>query len=77
MTAAERLSTWKETYSHKIQPIEGSNNVKASGSASRQAQQTELAGGQDGSGASAVIGLSVSGGQGGAARAIIKSSFYQ
>ncbi|GJT00350.1 zinc finger BED domain-containing protein RICESLEEPER 2-like protein [Tanacetum coccineum] len=43
---------------------QGPNNVKASGSASRQAQQTELVGGQDGSGASAVIGLSVAGGQG-------------
>ncbi|GJW54369.1 hypothetical protein Tco_0098454 [Tanacetum coccineum] len=47
----------------------GGNNAKASGSASRQAQQTELAVGQDGSGGSgvgAVITLSVANGQGAA-----------
>ncbi|GKA91675.1 heat stress transcription factor B-4-like protein, partial [Tanacetum coccineum] len=47
----------------------GSNNAEASGSASRQAQQTEPAVGQDGSGglgASAVIGLSATDGQGAA-----------
>nr|GEU96985.1 hypothetical protein [Tanacetum cinerariifolium] len=134
------LSTWKETYSHKIQPIcetnywekstcptillppkhhvqvgqpkkkikrskhedepfvkdgklskkgrtitcqscrnighnkttckgQGGNNAEGSGSASRQAQQTEHEVGQDGSGgsgASAVIGLSAGGGKGGA-----------
>ncbi|GKE40713.1 hypothetical protein Tco_1464118 [Tanacetum coccineum] len=45
------------------------NNVEGSGSASRQAQQTEPAVGQDGSsrsGASAVIGLSAAAGKGGA-----------
>ncbi|GJR93810.1 hypothetical protein Tco_0265984 [Tanacetum coccineum] len=47
---------------------QGGNNAKASGSASRQAQQTEPAVGQDGSGklgAGAIIGLSVAGGKGG------------
>ncbi|GKD69274.1 hypothetical protein Tco_1323364, partial [Tanacetum coccineum] len=45
------------------------NNAEASGSAFRQAQQIELAFGQDGSGGSgdgAVIGLSVTAGEGGA-----------
>ncbi|GJT22353.1 heat stress transcription factor B-4-like protein [Tanacetum coccineum] len=118
------LSTWKETYSHKIQPIcetkylenftcptsllppkhhvqvgrprkgrtitcqpcgntrhnkatckgqdrkatTGGNNAKASGSASRQAQQTKPAVGQDGSGGSGagdVIGLSAAADEGG------------
>ncbi|GJX48487.1 hypothetical protein Tco_0273677, partial [Tanacetum coccineum] len=36
----------------------GGNNAEASGSASRQAQQTEPAVGQDGSGAGVIIGLS-------------------
>ncbi|GKE76989.1 hypothetical protein Tco_1543109, partial [Tanacetum coccineum] len=44
----------------------GGNNAEASGSASRQAQQTEPAVGQDGSGAGAVIGLSVAASVGGA-----------
>ncbi|GJX20453.1 hypothetical protein Tco_0223130 [Tanacetum coccineum] len=47
----------------------GGNNAEASGSASRQAQQTELAIGQDGSGGSGVgvvIGLLAADGQGGA-----------
>ncbi|GKC31263.1 hypothetical protein Tco_1038557 [Tanacetum coccineum] len=46
----------------------GGNNAEASGSASRQAQQTEPAVGQDGSGGSgagAVIGLSAAAGEGG------------
>nr|GEW43634.1 hypothetical protein [Tanacetum cinerariifolium] len=106
------LSTWKETYCHKIQPIcgtnywekftcpttllppkhhvqvgrpkkkrkrskhedepfvkDGGNNAEGSGSASRQAQQTEPVVGQDGSGGSgagAVIGLSATTGEGGA-----------
>ncbi|GJQ91169.1 putative ribonuclease H-like domain-containing protein [Tanacetum coccineum] len=106
------LSTWKETYSHKIQPIcgtkywekstcptivlppkhhvqvgrpkkkrkrskhedepfvkDGGNNAEGSGSASRQAQQTEPVVGQDGSGGSGtgtVIGLSDAVGEGGA-----------
>nr|GEZ16037.1 hypothetical protein [Tanacetum cinerariifolium] len=45
----------------------GGNNAKASGSASRQAQQTEPALGHDGSGGSspgAVIGLSAAAGEG-------------
>ncbi|GKD54035.1 mutator type transposase [Tanacetum coccineum] len=48
---------------------QGGNNAEASGSASGQAQQTEPAVGQDGSGGSgagAVIGLSAAGGEGGA-----------
>nr|GEV30589.1 hypothetical protein [Tanacetum cinerariifolium] len=107
-----RLSTWKETYSPKIQPIcgtkywekstcpttllppkhherknhymsimqknghnkatckgQGGNNAEGSGSAFRQAQQTEPAVGQDGSGgpgAGVVIGLSATAGEGGA-----------
>ncbi|GKE12405.1 hypothetical protein Tco_1415956, partial [Tanacetum coccineum] len=44
----------------------GGNNVEGSCSASRQAQQTEPAVGQDGSGAGAVIGLSAAAGEGGA-----------
>ncbi|GJU90391.1 putative transposase, mutator type, MULE transposase domain protein [Tanacetum coccineum] len=47
----------------------GGNNAEGSGSASRQAQQTEPAVGQDGSGGSsvgAVIGLSAAAGEGGA-----------
>ncbi|GKB69200.1 hypothetical protein Tco_0930612 [Tanacetum coccineum] len=47
----------------------GDNNAEGSGSASRQAQQTELAIGQDGlggSGAGDVIGLSVAASEGGA-----------
>ncbi|GJT76486.1 hypothetical protein Tco_1043211 [Tanacetum coccineum] len=47
----------------------GGNNAEASGSASRQAQQIELAVGQDGlggSGTGAIIGLSAASGQGGA-----------
>ncbi|GKB72122.1 crooked neck-like protein 1 [Tanacetum coccineum] len=47
----------------------GGNNAEASGSTSRQAQQTELVVGQDGSGgpgAGAVIGLSTATGEGGA-----------
>ncbi|GJV04332.1 chloroplast stem-loop binding protein of 41 kDa b, chloroplastic [Tanacetum coccineum] len=47
----------------------GGNNAKGSGSASRQAQQTEPAVGQDGSGGSStgvVIGLSATAGEGGA-----------
>ncbi|GJX20204.1 hypothetical protein Tco_0222881 [Tanacetum coccineum] len=106
------LSTWKETYSHKIQPIcrtkywekstcpttllppkhhvqvgrpkkkrkrskhedepfvkDGGNNAEGSSSASRQAQQTKHAVGQDGSdgsGAGVVIGLSAAAGEGGA-----------
>ncbi|GKD64463.1 crooked neck-like protein 1 [Tanacetum coccineum] len=47
----------------------GGNNAKGSGSASRQAQQTERAVGQDGSGGSGVgvvIGLSATAGKGGA-----------
>ncbi|GJU68398.1 hypothetical protein Tco_1254657 [Tanacetum coccineum] len=48
----------------------GGNNGEASGSASRQAQQTEPAAGQDGSGGSGgagdAIGLSAADGQGGA-----------
>ncbi|GKC96005.1 hypothetical protein Tco_1161447 [Tanacetum coccineum] len=47
----------------------GGNNVEGSGSASRQAQQTEPAVGQDGSGGSGagvVIGLSADAGEGGA-----------
>ncbi|GJR33305.1 hypothetical protein Tco_1109537 [Tanacetum coccineum] len=46
----------------------GGNNAEASGSASRQAHQTEPAAGQDGSGGSgvgAVIGLSTAAGEGG------------
>nr|GEW58343.1 hypothetical protein [Tanacetum cinerariifolium] len=48
---------------------QGGNNTKASCSASRQAQQTKLAVGQDssgGSGTGVVIGLSATAGQGGA-----------
>ncbi|GJT38818.1 hypothetical protein Tco_0938683 [Tanacetum coccineum] len=55
--------------------IEGGNNVEASGSASRQAQQTEPAVGKDGSGGpgvGVVIGLS-SAGQGGAGGACVAS----
>ncbi|GJS14016.1 crooked neck-like protein 1 [Tanacetum coccineum] len=47
----------------------GGNNAEANGSASRQAQETEPAVGQDGSGGSgadAVIGLSAAAGEGGA-----------
>ncbi|GKB18782.1 hypothetical protein Tco_0852705 [Tanacetum coccineum] len=47
----------------------GGNNAEGSGSASRKAQQTEPAVGQDGSGGSgvgAVLGLSAAGGEGGA-----------
>ncbi|GJT24799.1 mutator type transposase [Tanacetum coccineum] len=49
----------------------GGNNAEGSGSASRQAQQTEPAVGQDGSGGSGtgvVIGLSVAAGKGGAGK---------
>ncbi|GKF11855.1 hypothetical protein Tco_0049781, partial [Tanacetum coccineum] len=44
----------------------GGNNAEASGSASKQAQQIELAVGQNGSGAGVVIGLSAAVGEGGA-----------
>ncbi|GJS57971.1 hypothetical protein Tco_0652755 [Tanacetum coccineum] len=44
----------------------GGNNAEVSGSASRQAQETEPAVGQDGSGADAVIGLSAAADEGGA-----------
>ncbi|GKD43204.1 hypothetical protein Tco_1267849 [Tanacetum coccineum] len=54
----------------------GGNNVEASGSASRQAQQTKPAVGQDGSGRSgdgAVIGLSAASGLGGPGGAVVGS----
>ncbi|GJU70378.1 mutator type transposase [Tanacetum coccineum] len=53
--------------SNKYQ-VSGGNNAEASGSATRQAQQTEPVAGQDGlggSGAGAVIGLSTAAGEGG------------
>ncbi|GJU75004.1 chloroplast stem-loop binding protein of 41 kDa b, chloroplastic [Tanacetum coccineum] len=52
-----------------VMDVVSCNNAKGSGSASRQAQQTEPAVGQDGSGGSgagAVIGLSAAAGEGGA-----------
>ncbi|GKD32089.1 hypothetical protein Tco_1242867, partial [Tanacetum coccineum] len=66
----------KEAHLMKVQwngenkyQVSGGNNAKASGSASRQAQQTEPAVGQDGSGGlsvGVVIGLSTVAGEGGA-----------
>ncbi|GKC09096.1 hypothetical protein Tco_1000706, partial [Tanacetum coccineum] len=70
------LSTWNKTYSHKIQPIYGTKywetstcptTLLPSSIMSRQAQQTEPAVGQDGSGGSgagAVMGLSAAAGEG-------------
>ncbi|GKA65816.1 hypothetical protein Tco_0765523, partial [Tanacetum coccineum] len=66
----------KKEVSHEDEPFVKDGKLKASGSASRQAQQTEPAAGQDGSvgsGAGIVIGLSTTvgeGGQGGAGVAI-------
>ncbi|GJY03175.1 hypothetical protein Tco_0361327 [Tanacetum coccineum] len=66
----------KETHFMKVQwngankyQVSGGNNAEANGSASRQAQQTEPAVGQDcsgGSGVGVVIGVSAADGQGGA-----------
>ncbi|GJU56111.1 hypothetical protein Tco_1229825 [Tanacetum coccineum] len=70
-----RLTTWRETYSHKVEPINITNywekstcgnNVEASGNASEQAQQAEPIVGQHGSkglGVGVVIDLSIACGQ--------------
>ncbi|GJZ68742.1 mutator type transposase [Tanacetum coccineum] len=55
----------------------GGNNAEASGSASRQAQQTKPAVVQDGSGVGAVIGLSAAAGEGGAGGAGVASQVSQ
>ncbi|GJZ44796.1 hypothetical protein Tco_0592392 [Tanacetum coccineum] len=51
---------------HCVVNVVSGNNAEVSGSASRQAQETEPAVGQDGSGADAVIGLSAAADEGGA-----------
>nr|GEZ27210.1 hypothetical protein [Tanacetum cinerariifolium] len=63
MALNDRVAPPSETWA-----TTGGNNAEASGSASRQAQQTEPIAGQDGSGGSgagAVIGLSIAAGKGG------------
>nr|GEU31497.1 hypothetical protein [Tanacetum cinerariifolium] len=61
------LEYTREYCMKRIMNVQGGKNIEASGSASRQAQQTERIVGQDGSdgsGACAVIGLSAAAGKG-------------